>query len=111
MLLGMKLHQNTLRNCFHKAGFNITSGELTNDDVVAHLQGQSHTIEDGSDVDDREVVAPEVTLGEAQMCIKKLRYYFQAQEETTSFLANIDALENYLDKQRGTMRQCKVTDF
>ena len=88
-----------------------TAGELTNDEIVAQVQGHNSIEDDDDDDADTDNNAPEVTLSEAQICIKKLRHFFAAQEGTTSFFASIDMLDNFLDQKRASFKQSKITDF
>ena len=88
------------------------AGNLTNHDIVAHVQGKNGVTEDLDDSDDDvEAVIPEVTLGEAQMCIDKLRQYIQAQEDASHFFSSLDTLDKYLDNRKGLMMQSKIADF
>ena len=89
-----------------------TAGELTNDEIVAQVQGHS-SIEDDDDDDDDDTEnnEPEITLSEAQICINKVRHFFGAKEGATSFFASIDSQIIFLDVKRALFKQSKITDY
>ena len=53
-----------------------TTGELTNEEIVAQVQSNS---KEAAEISDDESPSPgsQVTLSEAQACILKLRHFFQ----------------------------------
>ena len=92
-----------------------TTGELTNEEIVAQVQSNSKEAAEISDDEDEDDESPspgsQVTLSEAQTCILKLRLFLQNQEDTSSYLASIDIIERYIEQQRVHCKQSKLTDF
>ena len=89
-----------------------TVGELTNADIVAQVQSQQNAEDEDEDDDDSvQNDEPMVTVLEAQQCIKKLRCFFEAEEDASKFFSSINDMDCYLDRKRATFRQTKITDF
>ena len=90
-----------------------TTEELTIDNIEAKVRAWGDTEEacDGDEKDEDEGVVPMLTaLPEAELCIEKLRQFFQSKDGEV-FFSQLDSMEAFIDKQRvESFKQTVITD-
>ena len=75
-------------------------GELTSADFVAQVQRQHQDNDEEDDEDDGiHTEQPVVTIVEAEQCLKKLQWFFEAEEDASRFFSSINDMDCYLDKE------------
>ena len=84
----------------------LPTDHLTTEDIIQRVRGDQGKDKEEDDRDDSEAI-PQMSSKTAEEAIKTLRHYVTQQEESNSFLKDLNKFHNFVEST--SLRQCKQT--